>query len=269
MDNQVNLQLNENVREEKKERKMKMLKTIFIVSTILLIICFLLFGRISSYVKYGGDVYRIKSKLFTNEDIEYVDIISTEKANKVVLNNLNIYIPEGFELDSFNSDEYCETYRKNYNKLTYDAEIKICDNYGSYLRNTGFTGIEVDEDFKKIMNENNLNNSVDIFKYYINNKDYEASFFDKENDLKLNYYVRKYTDYIITFYDNFYFLENDINGIYYVYEEKDNMIGVDSINRAFIELNDKFYILNFKNKEVNYFNKDIVFEIISSIITKK
>ena len=38
MDNQIN----ENVREEKKEHKLKMLKIIFIVSTILLIICFLL-----------------------------------------------------------------------------------------------------------------------------------------------------------------------------------------------------------------------------------
>ena len=265
MDNQIN----ENVREEKIEHKKKMLKTIFIFSIVLLIICFLLFCRISSYVKYGGDVYRIKSKLFTNEDIENVEIINNDKANKVVLNNMNIYLPEGFELDSYDSNEYCETYKKNYNKLTYDAEIKICDNYGSYLRNTGSTGIEDDEDFKKIMNENNLNNSIDIFKYYINNRDYEASFFDKENDLKLNYYVRKYTDNIITFYDNFYFLGNDINGIYYVYEEKDNVIGIDSVNRAFIELNDKFYILNFKNKEVNYFNKDIVFEIISSITNKK
>ena len=167
---------------------------------------------------------------------------------------MNIYLPEGFELDSFNSNEYCETYKKNYNKRTYDAEIKICDNYGAYLRNTGSTGIEDDENFKKIMIENNLNNSVDIFKYYINNRDYEASFFDKENDLKLNYYVRKYTDNIITFYDNFYFLEKDVNGIYYVYEEKENVIGEDSINRAFIELNDKFYILNFKNNVKSWYN---------------
>ena len=269
MDNQVNEQLKENVREEKKEHKKNMLKIIFIVSTILLIICFLLFGRISSYVKYGGDVYRIKSKLFTNEDIEYVDIISTDKANKVVLNNMNIYLPEGFELDSFFSNEYCETYKKNSNKNSYDAEIKICDNNGAYLRKIGSTGIEDDEDFKILMKQKKLNNTVDVLKYYINNRDYEASFFDKEDDLKLNYYVRNYTDNIITFYDEFYFLENDINGIYYFYEEKENVIGVDSVNRAFIEYNDKFYTISFTNKDVDYFNKDIVFEIISSIVTKK
>ena len=119
------------------------------------------------------------------------------------------------------------------------------------------------------MKQKKLNNTVDVLKYYINNRDYEASFFDKEDDLKLNYYVRNYTDNIITFYDEFYFLENDINGIYYFYEEKENVIGVDSVNRAFIEYNDKFYTISFTNKDVDYFNKDIVFEIISSIVTKK
>lgn len=269
MENQVNEQLKEEIRQNKLERNRKISRIMFIVSIVFLIIGFLSFNRISLFVKYGGDVYRIKSKLYSNQAIDNIEIINNDKANKTVLNNLNIYLPEGFELDSFFSNEYCETYKKNSNKNSYDAEIKICDNNGAYLRKIGSTGIEDDEDFKKVMNENNLNNSVDIFKYYINNRDYEASFFDKENDLKLNYYVRNYTDNIITFYDNFYFLENDINGIYYVYEEKDNVIGVDSVNRAFIEYNDKFYILDFKNKEVNYFNKDIVFEIISSIVTKK
>ena len=269
MDNQVNEQLKEEIRQKKLERNRKILRIMFIVSIVFLIIGFLSFNRISLFVKYGGDVYRIKSKLFTNEDIENVDISSTDKANKVVLNNMNIYLPEGFELDSFFSNEYCETYKKNSNKNSYDAEIRICDNNGAYLRKIGSTGIEDDEDFKKVMSENNLNNTVDVLKFYIDNRDYEASFFDKEKDLKLHYYVRNYTDNVISFYDNFYFLEKDVNGIYYVYEEKENVIGVDSINRAFVECNDKFYTITFKNSEVDYFNRDIVFEIISSITNKK
>lgn len=269
MENQVNEQLKEEIRQNKLERNRKISRIMFIVSIVFLIIGFLSFNRISLFVKYGGDVYRIKSKLYSNQAIENIEIINNDKANKTVLNNLNIYLPEGFELDSFFSNEYCETYKKNSNKNSYDAEIKICDNNGAYLRKIGSTGIEDDEDFKKVMNENNLNNTVDVLKYYINNRDYEASFFDKEDDLKLNYYVRNYTDNIITFYDEFYFLENDINGIYYFYEEKENVIGVDSVNRAFVEYNDKFYIISFTNKDVDYFNKDIVFEIISSIVTKK
>ena len=38
------------------------------------------------------------------------------------------------------------------------------------------------------------------------------------------------------------------------WEEKDNVIGADSINRAFVECNDKFYTITFKNSEVDYFN---------------
>ena len=51
--------------------------------------------------------------------------------------------------------------------------------------------------------------------------------------------------------------------------QKENVIGLDSINRAFVECNDQFYTITFKNSEVDYFNRNIVFEIISSITNKK
>lgn len=265
MDNQINEQLKEEIRQKKLERNRKLI----ILMPIFMLVGFIFASRFVTYRKYDGDDYGYLSGLYYKQNIESVEIINNYKANKTILNNLNIYLPEGFEIDSFNSNEYCETYKKNYNKLTYDAEIKICDNHGAYLRNTGSTGIEDDEEFKKVMSENSLNNTVDVLKYYIDILDYKASFFGKKKEMKLNYYVRYYTDHVISKFDNFYFLENDVNGIYYVYEEKENVIGVDSINRAFVECNDKFYILNFKNKEVDYFNRDIVFEIISSITNKK
>ena len=265
MENQVNEQLKEEIRQKKLERNRKLIRLMPIFILVYLIFA----SRFVTYRKYDGDDYGYLSGLYSNQNIESVEIINNDKANKIILNNLNIYLPEGFELDSYNSNEYCETYKKSSNKNSYDAEIKICDNNGAYLRKIGSTGIEDDEDFKKVMSENNLNNTVDVLKYYIDILDYKASFFGKKKEMKLNYYVRYYTDHVIGKFDKFYFLENDINGIYYFYEEKEKFISTDSFNKAFVEYNDKFYTISFTNKDVDYFNKDIVFEIISSIVDKK
>lgn len=257
-------QINEEVKCQKKERKRKFYEKLVVATCVLNVILFFAFSRIDLFMQYGKEVLEIKSKLYTLEDIEYININNNDKANKVVLNNINIYLPDEFKLDIDESNEYCEVYKKNDNIITYDAGIKICDNYGLYLRESG---IEDDDEFKEIMMKNNLNNTIDILKYYVDNIEYEPAFFDKENDLKLNYYVRNYTDNTIIEYDKFYFLEHDVNGIYYVHEDKENR--VKNINRAFIKYNDKFYIINFENSNESYFNIDNIFDIISSIKSKK
>ena len=73
MENQVNEQLKEEIRQNKLERNRKISRIMFIVSIVFLIIGFLSFNRISLFVKYGGDVYRIKSKLYSNQAIENLD----------------------------------------------------------------------------------------------------------------------------------------------------------------------------------------------------
>lgn len=270
MENQINEQLNEERRQMKKERKRKIIKNTLILMFFMYIIMAIFAVTyvpkkrfLDTHYVLPGDEY--SSRFPYHDHIEEVDIINNGKANTVV-GNLNIYIPQGFVYSKRDSRTGCSKFinRMDYSKL--NANFNICEKNELFITiNDGYSTLEITDEVKNAFKENNLNNTLDVLRYTIKTKDFEPDFKSENKVIALNYYVKMHSSDVIESYDNFYFLNNDLNGFYYDYKEREKIYIDEDINIAYILIDDSFYEISFKNNEIEYFNNDNIFEILSSI----
>ncbi|MBQ8535331.1 MAG: helix-turn-helix domain-containing protein [Bacilli bacterium] len=249
---------------------------------ILLIVIFLLYFLYKAFIVYfyykDNVVYSYKDNKFPyNQNIYTIKINKNDMANTLVLDDLNIYIPEGFELvtdkakSSFVMDG-CEPFIKgNRDTSDYDAVILVChasrvtnldnlDYHGIY--NTFFPWLNIDLLRKKYQ----IEDSIDLIKFYEKNYKFKQNIFTSSDDVKINFVARNYANLTIPSYDEFYYLENDLRGYSIEKIRNDDSYFQDTIlsfsNGNYNEIN---YSISFYNKNVEFFNHENSFEIISSI----
>ena len=251
-----------------KKRNKKNLKiTIFII--ILLVIL----------LSFGYKLFLLNTYTFGN-NIDYPEVIkkdlkTNDKANTIVLNELSMYIPEGFELRNDITTMFvepgCEVYAPVDATLSSGEEnhgtfIKICPNKNSILD----SGETLDtwllwgnNTVAGTLLDNNIHSYYDLYEYLLNNKDKKYNLFTSLNELRMNLLFMIY-------------LPGGNSNKAYIY--KNNLEGVTTILRgsnnegSFIadsnfEVKDARYeyemtIYNVKNES---FSEDDVFEILSSI----
>ncbi len=241
---------------------------IFLIAIYFLHKCFL------AYYFYIDDNPQLTKEAFPyNVEIKNIEVNNNGKANSKVLNNLNIYIPEGFELItdkakfSLVSDE-CNLYIKNFvDEDNYGSFMTVCNSRWN-IKNLDYLDIRSTTlpwlDINSLFDKYNINNTIDLVRFYEKNRDFKQNLFAKSDDIKINYIARVYTERVISASDNFYYLENDLNGYFDEY-----FLGDKYHNNAYLSFNDEYnedlYGISFWNSNDDYFNHDTVIEILSSI----
>ena len=250
------------------KKRNKKIRNIFIILFILIIIYFMYKAFIIFYYDTRL-VSEDNDKVFpNNKEIYTLKIKSNDKANNAFneYGKFNIYIPDDFELitDKAKSNmvmDACNFYVKGHESNDkFDAGILICYETKDNIYNLDYFGIESTLfpylDVYKVLNKYNINNTIDLIKYYERNYLVKENIFTDSDYIKMNYIASKYVKTVLSEYDKFYYLDNDLEG--YMIENDDFYYstfykGVDSYRVSF-----------FNNKE-NYFEYDNVVEIISSI----
>ena len=259
-----------------KKRNKKIKK--FIILIIILVVLYLLYKAFIAYFYYKDYSTHEDNSFPVNQNIETIQIHNNGKANTSILNNeLNIYIPEGFELitdkakSNFVMDD-CEPYIKGYlDNNTFDAMILVCnrrkendigniDYYG--ISSTLFPWMDVYSLFEKY----NIHDSIDLIKFYENHYSFKQNLFTSSNDIKINYIARNYSNFTIPSYDTFYYLENELRGYTVETVRSDNHYFQQTVlsykDGMYSENN---YGVSFHNNKEEFFDHDNSFEIISSI----
>lgn len=259
-----------------KKRNKRIRKCIILI--ILLIVIYLLYKIFIAYFYYKDYTTHEDNRFPFNQNIETVQIHNNDMANQKVLdNNLNMYIPKEFELitDRAKSSlvrDNCEPYIKGLvDNNNFDAMILICSSSVPYdigniehigIKNTIFPWMNVYSLLKKY----NIHDSVDLIKFYENNYDFKQNLFTSSDDIKINYIVRNYVNTTIPSYDTFYYLEKDLRGYTIEYEKGEKSYFQQTVlsYKGGI-IGESNYSISFLNNKEEYFNHENTFEIISSI----
>ena len=262
-----------------KKRNKKIKK--FIIFITIIVVLYLLYKAFIAYFYYKDYSTHEDNSFPYNQNIESIQIHNNSKANTDVLRNeLNIYIPEGFELitdkakSSFVMDS-CEPYIKEWkDKETFSAMILVCDETRAHdllnldyhgINNTIFPWLNI----YSLLDKYNIHDSIDLIKYYQNHYQFEQNLFTSSDDIKINYIARTYSNFTIPSYDKFHYLEKDLRGYSIEHKRDDKTYFNDTIisykNGTYGE---KVYSVSFFNSKEKYFNHENSFEIINSILKR-
>ena len=248
----------------------------FILLIVFLIIIYLLYKAFIAYLYYKDYMIHEDNSFPVNQNIETIKIKNNSLANTSALdNNLNIYIPEGFELVTDRAKSHyvmndCEPYVKGLeDQDNFDAMILICyhtidignmEQLG--IRSTIFPWL----DPYSLLEKYNIHDSVDMIKFYEEHYDFKQNLFTNSDDIKMNYIARTYTTMTLSSYDKFYYLDQDLRGYSFEYKRG----GTRYFQQTELVYNTALYGetkygVSFHNNKEEYFNHDNSFEIISSI----
>ena len=260
-----------------KKRNKKIKK--FIIFIIMLVIAYLLYKAFIAYFYYKDYSTHEDNSFPVNQNIKTILIKNNSKANtKVLHNELNIYIPEGFDLvtDKAKSNyvmDNCEPYIKGLqDNNNFDAMILVCntrraidigniDYHG--INSTLFPWMNVYGLFKKY----DIHDSIDLIKFYEKHYQFKQNIFTSSDDIKINYIARNYSNFTIPSYDTFYYLENDLRGYTIEYEiEKDKYFQQTVLSYKDGMYSENDYGISFHNNKEEYFNHENSIEIVSSAL---
>ncbi len=259
-----------------KKRNKKIKK--FIIFIVILIIVYLLYKAFIAYFYYKDYSHHEDNSFPYNKNIKTIQINNNDKANTQVSHNeLNIYIPEGFELvtdkakSNFVTDN-CEPYIKGlYDNNNFDAMILICNDRRAFsIGNMDYHGINSTlfpwMDVYSLLEKYNIHDSIDLIKFYQNHYQFRQNLFTSSDDIKINYIARTYSNFTIPSYDTFYYLENDLRG-YTIEYERDKVKYSQQTVLSYKDgmYSENSYGISFHNNKEEYFNHDNSFEIISSV----
>lgn len=196
--------------------------------------------------------------------IYYDTRLISEDNEKGFPNNKEIYTLKIKSNDKAKSNmvmDACNFYGKGHKSNDkFDAGILICYETKDNIYNLDYFGIESTLfpylDVYKVLNKYNINNTIDLIKYYERNYLVKENIFTDSDYIKVNYIASKYVKTVLSEYDKFYYLDNDLEG--YMIENDDFYYS------TFYKCVDSYRVSFFNNKE-NYFEYDNVVEIISSI----
>lgn len=203
-----------------------------------------------------------------NTNISNLEVKNNFKSNTKMNDGgeFYFYVPKGFKLVTDKAEsglvmDGCDVYLKNkISKDEFDSLLIVCmanhdtiynlDHFG--IRSSFFPCINVYKTLKK----NNINDTLDIIKYYEDNYDYKNNIFTSSNKIAMNYIARNYVTMSIGSYDNFYYLDGDLRG--YLVEFNENNY------YANIYFKNDVYRISMSNYKGEYFNYDSVLEIVNS-----
>lgn len=250
------------------KKRNKKIKNIFIILFVLIFIYFLYKAFIIFYYDTRFVSEENKEEFPNNKEIYTLKINSNDKANNEFseYGEFDIYIPDKFKLitDKAKSNlvlDACNFYVKGYRSNDeFDAGILICYETKDNIYNLDYFGIDSTLfpylDVYKVLNKYNINNTVDLIKYYEKNYNVNKNIFTDSDYIKMNYIASQYVKTVLPSYDKFYYLDNDLEGY---------LIENDDFYYLNFYLGNDSYKISFFNNKNNYFKYDNVIEIISSI----
>ncbi|MBR2678910.1 MAG: helix-turn-helix transcriptional regulator [Bacilli bacterium] len=259
-----------------KKRNKKIKK--FIIFIIILVVLYLLYKVFIAYFYYKDYSNHEDNSFPYNQNIETIQIQNNNKANtKVLHDELNIYIPEGFELitDKAKSNfvmDNCEPYIKGLiDNNNFDAMILVCNTRRAIdIGNIDYHGINSTifpwMNVYRLFEKYDIHDSIDLIKFYEKHYQFKQNLFTNSNDIKINYIARNYSNFTIPSYDTFYYLENDLRGYTIEYKRnKDKYFQQTVLSYKDGMYSENNYGVSFCNNKEEYFNHENSMEIVSSI----
>lgn len=227
--------------KRKSKKSQKTMKFIVIIIIVLLIA----FIGWKSYV-FLSDYVMIDTTTIKIKDVIKIDRV--DNSCNVSDGYINLYIPEGFRK---NESINVSWYDLNYVRIgERDASIAFMEPEKTFEEN-----IAADEADLKRLERSNIKNGYDLIKYYYDNQNKSINILSSTNRIKLNRLASMHMEAIATS-DEVYLLEGDLEGILCVGEK---------IYHAVLFYDDYYYIVDFYNENVDYFNYDKVLEYLSFI----
>ena len=255
---------------------------IFIVIIIVLIFIYFLYKAFIIWYYDNRFVQDTWENNFPfNQNIHEVNIHRNNNANHIFNENINFYLPEGFELvtDKAKSGlimDYCDVYLKNQTgKEEYDASLIICNERGDNLMNLDHYEIR-DTLFppfatSHILKKYNIKNTMDLVYYYGDHYKDKYNVLSDSDMIKMRYIAKTYSQLAIPIYDNFYFLKGDLNGRLTEFErerfreQKNKGVFNAVIYKKIDQYNEQSISFSFSNYKDDCFNHENVIEILESI----
>ena len=260
-----------------KKRNKKIIRCIIVI--VIIAILYILYKLFIIYYYDKRNVSESYNDRFPyNKNIQEIEIVNNNKANKVFEKEINIFIPDDFELTTDKAktilvEDDCDLYVKNLtDKNTYDASIKICNRFGDdifnlehfEIRNSLFPYLNVN----KLLKEYNINNTIDLLKYYEKTYDEKYNIFTSSNKIKMHYIAKEYSLSSVPPYDNFYYLNGNLKGYLTEWNNNNKLY----YNIVFYTNQDKYnqnaYNIQLYNYNEGYFNHENILEIVNSIYKK-
>lgn len=237
------------------KEKNKKLKYI-IIGVIILILIYLVI-KVPKY-------YLIKQtkKYMNYNDYEEKNIKTDKSLSNTKIGKANIYLPDGFTNKNEIRENYIIYYLENEDTNNYTAEIIISNNVPFCIYDDGERRLR--KDFKEFLNDNNLNNNMELVKYYYDNIN-NYNIFTSKNKTELIYLSQRCTrnTFMSEKSDKIYLLNGDIKGIETIERKRKTIEVYDEKNDNYIDI-----IIEEREREEDYieqFPEEVLDKMISSI----
>ena len=174
---------------------------------IILVLLSLALATYRAFLVYKYTSFNELKEYMIDKDKNVMDVLESSKtskekltfngkANTISLDELKLYIPEGYELVtdikvSTNVNPYCDLYMKHdENDDTSKSNIKVCV-AGNTLWDLEieFEG-QFDFNVHELFEKYNFKSVYNLFEYYMNHKDDRLNYFSKLDDIKLMYVLK-------------------------------------------------------------------------------
>lgn len=154
-------------------------------------------------------------------NISNINVENKVMYNKEFDHNIRIFIPEEYVLTTDKAKsalvkEDCDLYTKELVGYDdFDSYILICNDYENSIYNIEEKlGINSNLLFSpnKILQEYNIDDQIDLIKYYEKHYNDKNNYFTPLNKIKLDYIAKMYKESTLSSYDKFYYLDGDLKG---------------------------------------------------------
>jgi hypothetical protein len=168
-------------------------------------------------------------------NISEISITTNKSDQNTQIENMHLFIPQEFEESNIftANDENTKSYtiigedNESYSSVIFVGFTKDAIKYTTENNLNSL----IDFDYQKLMEKNNVNNEIDLIKYYEKNIDNKHNIFWSKSHIEYDYFVKQYVGISMTIMKNSAYLTNDLNGFitynsgnYYVKIENDKDI---------------------------------------------
>jgi hypothetical protein len=149
-------------------------------------------------------------------NISEISITTNKSDQNTQIENMHLYIPKEFEESNIftANDENTKSYtiigedNESYSSVIFVGFTKDAIKYTTENNLNSL----IDFDYQKLMEKNNVNNEIDLIKYYEKNIDNKHNIFWSKSHIEYDYFVKQYVGISMTIMKNSAYLTNDLNG---------------------------------------------------------
>jgi hypothetical protein len=192
--------------------------------SILVIILILIWSSYKAYLLFK---YPNITGIENLNNITDISITTNKNIQNTKIENMSLYIPERFEESKLNisTNETTKTFTLTGESDDY-TQIMFIGVDKNKLEDTIKNDLDLKNiNYQKLLKKYNIENEIDLIKYYEKNKDTKRNIFWSKSHIEINYLVKEYIIVSMTVSKTSSYLTNDLNG-FITYNNEDYYIRI-------------------------------------------